>query len=111
METPRTPTLAKDSDVLLEMESKAHGQRTSNLGQQFNSGGKDIHYVLVYERCEETENKHECSKEKAIEHDQKRKEFEKEIAGDGLEIEQDVVDLPGVSMILKKSNVLFRNFV
>lgn len=105
METNPSPTLAKDRDVLIEMEARAHGQSGNNLGRQFNSGGKEIHYVLVYERCEETENKHECTKTKAVEHEEKRREFEKEIAKEGLEIERDVIDLPGVSIKKKNWNV------
>lgn len=102
MATPKSsPTLAKDSDILLEMETRPQGQSTVNLGLQFNSGGKDIHYVFVYERCEQTENKNENTKAKADEHEVKRQEFEKEIAQEGLDLEKEVVTLPGVCIIVK----------
>lgn len=98
MDAPKhSPTLAKEHDVLLEMEARNADGADSNLGMQFTDGAKDIHYILVYERCEESENKDENTKAKADEQVKQRENFEKEIVNEGLEIERRTIELPGVS--------------
>ncbi|XP_028515172.1 uncharacterized protein LOC114575132 [Exaiptasia diaphana] len=98
-EQKHSPSISKDSDVLLEMEPRNTDGDASNFGLQFNDGAKDIHYILVYERCEETENKDENSKAKAENNEKERENFEKEIVSEGLEIERRTIELPGVSFI------------
>lgn len=81
-----------DGDVLLEMvEPSFHAK-----GSEPKEPNKKIDYALVYERCEEKENKDEEAKEKAQKLEGMRKSFEASLDSAGLVIERKEHTLPQV---------------
>lgn len=81
-----------DGDVLLEMvEPSFHAK-----GSEPKGPNKKIDYALVYERCEEKENKDEEAKEKAQKLEGMRKSFEASLDSAGLVIERKEHTLPQV---------------
>lgn len=81
-----------DGDVLLEMvEPSFHAK-----GSEPKKPNKKIDYALVYERCEEKENKDEEAKEKAQKLEGMRKSFEASLDSAGLVIERKEHTLPQV---------------
>ena len=78
-------------DVLIEMvEPSFHAKGSeSPKGLYLEGAGtnKKIDYVLVYERCEEKENKDDQTKEKATKLEEMRNAFEASLESSGLIIE------------------------
>lgn len=88
-----------DGDVLLEMvEPSFHAKGSEPKGLYLEDAGpnKKIDYALVYERCEEKENKDEEAKEKAQKLEGMRKSFEASLDSAGLVIERKEHTLPQV---------------
>lgn len=94
-----TKTPDGDADVLLEMvEPSFHSKDGKPKGLYFEGAGsnKKIDYVLVYERCQEKENKDEEDKEKAEKLEAMRQAFEASLESAGLLIERKEHTLPQV---------------
>lgn len=91
-----SPTISKESDILLEMEVRAAESPNDKNQRPLSDNERGIHYVLVYHRCQETENKNEDTKEKALQRQNQREKFETEIEGEGLELRRKSVELPVV---------------
>lgn len=88
-----------DGDVLLEMvEPSFHAKGSEPKGMYLEDAGpnKKIDYVLVYERCQEKENKDEEAKEKAEKLEDMRRSFEASLESAGLVIERKDHPLPQV---------------
>lgn len=86
-----------DGDVLLEMvEPSFHAKGSEPKGMYLEDAGpnKKIDYVLVYERCQEKENKDEEAKEKAEKLEDMRRSFEASLESAGLVIERKDHPLP-----------------
>ena len=103
-----------DADVLLEMvEPSFHSKDGKPKGLYMDgAGSKKIDYVLVYERCQEKENKDEEDKQKAEKHEGMRQAFEASLKSAGLLIEHKEHTLPQVRLTLivyVKNNMLTRN--
>lgn len=81
----------EDGDILLNMvEPSFHSKQTETKGLYLDDAGsrKKIDYVLVYERCEEKENKDEEAKEEANKHEEMRRAYEESLANAGLILER-----------------------
>ena len=88
-----------DGDVLLEMvEPSFHAKGSEPKGLYLEEAGpnKKIDYALVYERCQEKENKNDEAKEKAEKLEGMRKSFEASLESAGLVIERKEHTLPQV---------------
>ena len=81
----------EDGDILLDMvEPSFHSKSTETKGLYLKDAGssKKIDYVLVYESCEEKENKDEEAKEEAMKHEEMRKAYENSLSDAGLIVER-----------------------
>ena len=88
-----------DGDVLLEMvEPSFHAKSSELKGLYLEDTGANekIDYVLVYERCQEKEDKDNEAKEKADKLEGMRKSFEASLESAGLVIERKEHTLPQV---------------
>lgn len=82
----------EDEDVILEMVEPSFrgkgGEETIGLYFERDGAKKKIDYVLVYERCQEKEDKDEESREDAEKAENMRKAFEASLESAGLLIER-----------------------
>lgn len=88
-----------DGDVLLEMVEPSFNSKDGKpTGLHLEDAGanKKIDYVLVYERCQEKENKDEEDKEKAEKHEGMRRAYEASLESAGLLLERKEHTLPQV---------------
>ena len=82
----------EDEDVILEMVEPSFrgkgGEETIGLYFERDGAKKKIDYVLVYERCQEKEDKNEESRQDAEKAKNMRKAFEASLESAGLLIER-----------------------
>lgn len=93
-----------DGDVLLEMvEPSFHAKRREPKGLYLEDVGpnKKVDYALVYERCQEKENKDDEAKDKAEKLEGMRQAFEASLKSAGLVIERKEHTLPQVRPCLQ----------
>ena len=89
-----------DADILLEMvEPSFHSKDGKPKGLYMDgAGSKKIDYVLVYERCQEKENKDDDDRQKSEKHEGMRQAFEASLKSAGLLIEHKEHTLPQVRL-------------